>query len=157
MECKWHYDTRGKVGLVTTASSLAQSSAIGDFDTVKYLIENGADINMYPYAIRYALWSNHFNIFKYLHENGADLRIFEDCLLRDSAELGLYDIVVYLHRNGLYMHMETALQRCIMHGTNDYEDVIKYLIDNGANVDYLIAITRLTKVREYLEAYCRNK
>ena len=62
------------------STALWEACEAGNFELVKFLVENGADINIDIYdisdyglgALRYASMGDHYNIMKYLLEKGAD-------------------------------------------------------------------------------------
>lgn len=62
------------------SNALWEACEAGNFELVKFLVENGADINIDIYdisdyglgALRYASMADHYNIMKYLLEKGAD-------------------------------------------------------------------------------------
>ena len=63
---------------LTDNTALCVSSENGHLDIVKYLVENGADINKYSYHLNnednvtcLASENGHLEIVKYLVENGA--------------------------------------------------------------------------------------
>ena len=122
-------------------------------ELVKYLVENGADINAKNNDGETALMkssANHENIeiVKHLVENGADVNDKdnngETALMIASAEFKnsgvvkyLNIVVEYLVENGADVNAknnngETALMRAS--GNNDME-MVKYLVEHGADVN----------------------
>jgi len=66
----------------------------GHLKTVKYLVENGADIHgNNDYALKGAVGNGHLETVKYLVDNGADIHAENDCALRWSAGSGQQEVV----------------------------------------------------------------
>ena len=68
-----------------------------DVNTIKYLIEQGADIHVYnDYVLRYSAENGNLELVKYLIEKGADIHANDDYALCWSAENGHLKVVKYL-------------------------------------------------------------
>ena len=78
----------------------------GHLDVVKYLVERGADIHQYEYALVLTAEKGHLDIVKYLIAQGANIHQYEYALVL-AAEKGHLDIVKYL----------------VDHGANDVEAI----------------------------------
>jgi hypothetical protein len=86
---------------------LTNASDNGHLDTVKYLVENGANIHAgHDEALRNAAYNGHLDVIKYLIENGANIHANDDAAVCDAAENGYLDVIKYLVENGLiFMQM----------------------------------------------------
>ena len=105
-----------------------QSARYGYLELVKYLAENGADINANnDYAFRQSARYGHLEVVKYLVEHGrADIHANNDYALGLSAKNGHLDVVKFLVENGANIHADNdyALR---WSGNNDDSRVIDYL------------------------------
>ena len=69
---------------------LVNKASVGDLTIVKYLIEDGADVNaMNGMALMYACNYNHLDVVKVLIEAGSDIHAQEDKALIVASEWGL--------------------------------------------------------------------
>jgi hypothetical protein len=74
-------------------------------ETIKYLIEQGADIHACcDYALRWSARNGHTDTVKCLIEQGADIHARCDWALRYAAGKGHTDIVKYLVEQGANIH-----------------------------------------------------
>lgn len=91
--------------------ALASATAYSQIETAEYLLSLGADFSNYDYqGIYYAVHNNEFEGLKFAIAKGVDININNGMLLRES--------------------IETA--------TNSKNiDMVKWLLDNGANPGYL--------------------
>jgi len=106
----------------------------GYLEVVKYLVENGVDINTDDdEALRYAAEDGYIEVVKYLHKNGANISANDDYALKYAVGNGHFEVVRYLVENGANIHAENdeALKWALL---TDHREVIEYLIDNGAKV-----------------------
>merc|ERR1711935_327267 len=89
---------------------------------VKYLHENGGDIdfknNKNEYALFLASFNGHVQVVKYLHEKGSDVN------QRSS--------VAFYMKNMKYDYNTTPLAISARHG---HLKVVEYLVQNGAEID----------------------
>lgn len=100
----------------------------GHLDIVKYLIENGANVNnpgVIP-TLSYASNHGHLNIVKYLIENGANIHVNNEQALFFAAGKGNLDVVKYLIENGADIHAnnEQALKTAAKYGRNEVVDYL---------------------------------
>jgi ankyrin repeat protein len=116
----------------------------GLLELVKFLVENGADVNA-KYkdnntALLLACKKSHFDIVKYLVENGAavnanDSRSSTPLIL--ASKNGNFEIVKFLVENGAdvnakYKADHTAL---VLASKNSHFEIVKFLIENGADLN----------------------
>lgn len=105
----------------------------GDLNLVKMIIEKGA-VNFNSALVK-AARSGHLNIVKYLLEEKKVKNEYYDPLI-DAAQFGYLDIVKYLVKKGhnvdiqSYFNRTTALE---LTSKNNHTDVVKYLLDQGAD------------------------
>ena len=132
-------------------TALHEAARTNQFHIVKFLHENGADINMkstkrlvsgtfFQTPVTVAAEFGHFSIVNYLVENGAMVR--NDPELIPSAadgriEKGYLRIIKYLHQRGADIHAQdrkgdTGLTEAALNGNFP---IIQYLVDNGVDVN----------------------
>ena len=76
---------------------LCSASENGHLDTVKYLIENGADVTAQDNeAVMWASYKNHLDVIEYLVKNGADVTAQDNCAIRVASYKGHLKMVKYL-------------------------------------------------------------
>jgi uncharacterized protein len=125
------------------SAGLHMAAQEGNFNVVKVLVENGANVNILGpvnhSAIRIAARNGHLDIIKYLIEHGADA---DDKLGNDKATpleaaagKGHLEIVKYLVEKGANVnHQDKELDTAIGEAaTKGFVDVVKYLLEKGAN------------------------
>lgn len=124
-------------------TALMTASDNGHIDVVKYLIENGSDVNkVMDYAetaLMYASTSGELEVVKYLSENGADINartdFFESALIK-AIMYGHLDVVKYLSESGVNINHDKDKWggRSILSIANDSEntEIIEYLKGIGA-------------------------
>ncbi|WP_175888220.1 ankyrin repeat domain-containing protein [Burkholderia contaminans] len=113
---------------------LFDSVKIGDLDSAKKAIENGADIHAKDdYALRWASGNGHLDCVKYLVEQGADIHALNDWTLGIATEEGHLEIVTYLVEHGANIHAndDLALREASSRG---YFEMVRYFVENGANI-----------------------
>lgn len=117
--------------------SLSSACFHGDFDEVKELIKQGADINARNGdAITVATCKGYIEIMKFLIEQGADINSKNMALIYATSPLnGRCETVKYLIEKGADVNARNghALISAVIYG---HIDVVKLLIENGANVDF---------------------
>ena len=117
---------------------------------MKYLVENGANVNVksksntydsdYETPIQKAAQFGHLSIVKYLVENGA--KIADDPELIPEAadgwlEPGYLKIVQYLHENGADINSRSPLGNTgLKQAANGGNfPLVKYFVDQGADIN----------------------
>ena len=137
-----------------------QSARYGYLVVVKYLAENGTDINANnDYAFRQSARYGHLEVVKYLVEHGrADIHANNDYALGLSAENGHLNVEKYLIKLGANIN---ANNNYALHSSakNGHLDIVKFLVENGANIhadnDYALRWSGNnddSQVIEYLES-----
>jgi ankyrin repeat protein len=117
------------------------ASEFGHAELVKYLVSNGADINLTDEngipAVQFAAGSNHIDIVKFLVEHGAKLDSLS--IVNSAAFTGNIQLVRYLIENGadatIYNSSSplTVVTKKLWSKSGiikDYEPLIRYLIEN---------------------------
>jgi hypothetical protein len=96
----------------------------GYLELVKYLVENGADINaLEGNPLRKACENNHLPVVQYLIASGADIHARQDLALREAAKRNYFDIVKFLLSSGGDVHAKNDI---IFSFIND-EEMLKIL------------------------------
>ena len=138
----------------------------GYLEIVVYLIERNKNANS-SIVLRRAIQSSNLDIVKYLIENGADIHAYSDLPLRLAAKYGNLDIIKFIIKYGEYTgmyamnivlqgasvngHLEAARyaaehgadisienEKALRYAHKEGQfEVVKYLIQQGANSDYL--------------------
>ena len=105
-----------------------------DVNTIKYLVENGADIHTCDdIALCLYAKNGHLEVVKYLVENGANIHAHEEAALRWSADKGHLEVVKYLVKHGADVHADDDFALCFA-AAQGHLEVVKYLVENGANI-----------------------
>lgn len=102
-------------------------SRIGYYDAVKFLIEDGADVNAArDCALIWASNNGNLEIVKLLVENGANIHSNDDKAFRYAAEEGKLEVVKYLVDKGADIH---ALDdyAFVWSSYNEHNDVVNFL------------------------------
>lgn len=123
------------VGLKTIMDKqLIEASKVGDLETVKYLIENRADVRAENYyAFRWAAYNGHYEIVKFLVSVGADIHSYDDYAFRSAACYGRLEMVKFFVSIGANIHAKNDY--AIRHASgNGHLETVKYLVSIGANV-----------------------
>jgi len=98
-----------------------------NFDTIKMLVKQGANIHAYDdYALCWASENGHLNVVKYLVKQGANIHAGDDYALRWASENGHLNVVKYLVKQGANIHAydDYALWWA---SENGHLEVVKYL------------------------------
>ena len=152
-------------------AALLMASYRGHLKIVKYLIDNGANINSenddIP-ALLMASYRGHLEIVKYLVGKGADVNIKDQngtTALINASGQGHIEIVKYLVGKGADVHTKNIEGKTALLWASDNGnlDIVEYLVENGANIniknedgktalDIAIIEDRYTEVIEYLES-----
>lgn len=135
----------------------------GHFDIVKYLCENGVEVNInalcdaimnrnndiakYLYeriphdsreiynhkALRSCVKANNFPMLEYLCSVGVDIHADDDSALQLAAINGQLDIVYYLCELGADIHVKNDIV-LISAVYHGHTEIVKYLVERGANI-----------------------
>src|SRR4030042_7047759 len=120
----------------TKNEELLYAAKAGDFNKVKDLVANGANVN---YKVRWldrdatpleeALESGNFDIIKFLIDKGADIDKESDTLfiLQNAVWKGNLKIVKYLLEKGSYLNKSCSND--LIFSAVGHHDVLQYLID----------------------------
>lgn len=119
-ECK---DTYLLITLLNFACTL------GDFHTVKCLIENGVS----PDGLTLSCATNkgHVEVVKYLLHIGVDVHSYDEAALHNACTSGYIEIVKILHQKGANITDSELLMRACRKG---HVDVVRYLVEQGENI-----------------------
>lgn len=118
----------------------------GYFEVAKFLIENGAEVNIqnmfHEPALLFAVENNHLNIVKLLVENGALVKKEDVWLSREpnhtiltcASRQGNLEIVKYLIEHGADINETSGWGSTALMESSSLE-ISKYLISQGADVN----------------------
>lgn len=126
--------------------ALLESCKNKRYNTVRYLVENGANVNARGKNNTTALMiaceeSFPLDIIQSLLDHGANPNDTDNngdtALIRACLEPISLDIVKCLveHKNGADVNIANKKGACVLFGAIKRPDVIQYLLDHGANVD----------------------
>ena len=127
--------------VIEGATALWTSATLGKLSIVKYLVEQGADINhgtkSQSTPIRGAAYDGHLNVVKYLQEKGADIHVPNHCgqsPLGIAAAMKRMDCAKYLISKGASVNemgrnKDTPLHIAVESGD---KAVCKMLVEAGA-------------------------
>jgi cytohesin len=129
--------------LLSLDTPLIEAARRGHLDTVKVLVEGGADVNLQGEAfygpLHCAAYSGHLETVKYLLEHGASVGLFEghDRPLNSAAQAGHVHIakVLLAHKadiNAQGVDGGTPLENAVSYGQ---VEMVKFLLANGAQVN----------------------
>ena len=111
-------------------------------EIVKYLVENGADVNEKGFenetALMYASENGHLEMVKYLVEYGADVNANNQSNKTAfvlASEKGHLEIVKYLIKNGAYFNSKDKNEALLRGSFNGHFEMVKYLVEQGADVN----------------------
>ena len=128
---------------------IAEAAALGRYEIVRFLIDNGADVNCnrYSYPILQAVRSKDIRILKLLLEHGADLTVRNNQLatvLIEAARLNNFEAVKFLVGLGVDINARDRQGRTAVYysATSSPLDPIdfhstKFLLEHGAILDRL--------------------
>lgn len=135
--------------------ALKEASRNGDLDIVRYLCENGVQIQDFSTSIALsgASREGHLHIVKYLLEKGAIIRDSYDGALHMACKFGHLDIVKCLCENGsdINSYEDRALKYAARH---NHLDIVIYLLQHGANISFTPSVIYFSKKNdEYIMIY----
>ncbi|AGD92932.1 putative ankyrin repeat protein [Megavirus lba] len=120
--------------------ALVYSSSEGHFEIVKYLVENGLHHQINE-ALETSCYHNYVDIAKYLIDSGANIHSNNETPLINTLESyknnhNRFELIKYLIELGADIHINNnkPLLLALKYG---YHEIIKYLIDSGANNMYV--------------------
>lgn len=116
--------------------ALDMAAQKGHADIVKFLITQGAYVNIYhDQALRYSCTNGYTDVVKILLEAGADLHVFDDLPLRYTCEKGHTETVRVLLEYGANVNIFFD-GSCPLIGAaySGNTDMVRLLLEYGANV-----------------------
>ncbi|AQN68741.1 putative ankyrin repeat protein [Saudi moumouvirus] len=132
---------------INNGSNLDELIRRKNFDNLKFLIENGANIKSITKSLHSTICVGNIDMVKYLIESGADINgEFNDSILAASI-YGHKDIIDYLLKNG--PNFDT-INNGLMEASGDcFMSIIKYLLESGIDINYNNSFA--------LDIACKNK
>ncbi|KAH8817564.1 ankyrin repeat-containing domain protein [Flagelloscypha sp. PMI_526] len=136
--------SKGNWEIKRESTALQTAASKGNWDIVRFLIEEGADVNavaeLYETALQIAIFEGNLEMSSFLVEKGADVNAVAGILelpLHIAARKWDLEIIQFLVENGADVNRvnrwsETALFGAASKGKLE---VVSFLIDNGADVD----------------------
>ncbi len=130
---------------------LHRASGAGQVETVKFLIENGADVNISNEASQvplcYAAWNGHAEVAKVLLDNGAYVKGRHDKVpLITAAENGHLEVVKILLSYGADIDQQAGMGYTALNSAvgakPEHVEVVKFLLSKGADVNIKAAYDR---------------
>ena len=92
--------------MIWNDKALIEAVYDGDLKTIKYLIEQGADIHAQnDQSLKYSAKNENLEIIKYFIEQGADIHAQNDKALIEAAHKGKLEIVEYFVEQGSDIHV----------------------------------------------------
>ena len=125
-------------------NSLIEFAAVyGRLDIIKYLLENGYDKETFlkDNSLIFAASNDFTEIIKYLIEKGKDIdQPFDNIkgytALREAAQVNSVESVALLCSLGANVNAEGLDTPLYIAATEGNFEIVKLLVDNGANVNY---------------------
>ena len=128
-------------------TALIYASCNGTLDIVKYLCENGANLNLVDKeynnsALMFAIGHNNEEVAKYLIEKGADITVKNtngDTPLHFACIKGNLNLVKLLHEKGCDLNEFNKEHNnpIIFSVGNNCIDIVEYLINNNVNLNVI--------------------
>lgn len=118
---------------------------MGYLDIIKYLHENGVDLD--PYTCSHAATYGRLDCLKYAHENGCACNSGGENATYWAAQNGHLECLRYAHKNGC----EWSDRVCEGASLQDRLDCFMYAIENGAPLN-LDKVQRGTKCYKYAQS-----
>ena len=106
-----------------------------DIDTLKYFIENGADIRSEKeWIMLKAAYQGNIEVVKFLVSYGADIHVEEDIIVISAARGGNVKLLRYLIDCGIdiHSHYDGAIIEAAIMGNLE---MVKFLVSNGFNFE----------------------
>uniref|UniRef100_A0A6G6ACI4 Ankyrin repeat-containing protein n=1 Tax=Borely moumouvirus TaxID=2712067 RepID=A0A6G6ACI4_9VIRU len=105
----------------------------GKYDIVKYLIENGVNVQARNNEALIRACSENLKIVKLLVKNGANIHAKNDEPLYKACSNGKIDIVKYLVKKGANINADNG--KVLTYAcSSGHLNIVKYLIENGADI-----------------------
>ena len=132
-------------GIDIDPTNIHYASATEQIDIIKLLLDHGVDINSKTQSghncLHYAVYNNRYASAKVLISRGADINAkgkSKQTPLHYAASRGQIEIVMLLLENGANTNSldevdETPLHNFILHNKNFNIEIIKVLLDHGAD------------------------
>lgn len=112
---------------------LEMASVEGHLEIVKYLIDQGADVeSSNNWSVRSACRRGHFDIVKYLVDKGADVTADDNNAIKMAVRANRLDIIKYLVAVGA--DPDCAVEVALKLG---YFEMVDYLISAGVDISYV--------------------
>ena len=134
-----------KFGISLNPKQIHYASAEDQIEIIELLLDHGADINSKTQndhnCLHYAVYNNRYAAAKFLISRGADINAkgkSKQTPLHYAASRGQIEIVMLLLENGANTNSldevdETPLHNFILHNKNFNIEIIKVLLDHGAD------------------------
>ncbi|CAB4029249.1 Ankyrin repeat-containing domain, partial [Paramuricea clavata] len=117
----------------------------GSLEIVKYLVEHGADVNLYASRsdspLHTAASSGSLEIVKYLVEHGANVNLNSSIVgtaLHSAASSASLEIVKYLVEHGANVNLNSLIVGTAIHSAASFASlkIVKYLVEHNADVTF---------------------
>jgi ankyrin repeat protein len=135
---------------------------LDNLKAVKFILEK-CKYTLVNYALRYASLYGQFNIVKFLIENGANVKTNNNQPIQSASTGGYLDVVRLLFENGADIHIDNdkPLQYASYNG---HIELVKFLVENGSNIhaeDNIIIETakkhKQTDIINYFDTIIKSK
>lgn len=131
------YANGKKVSKDIKGISLGVAAKIGNYEIVKWLVEDGVNIHYEEdAALSFASEKGHQEIVKYLVEKGADIHERDDVALGYASRNGNLEIMQFLVEAGANVNAHNGYALRIA-ASKGHLDAVKYLIEHGADINVM--------------------